>query len=111
MVRIRPLLQPRFELGDEAEFAPVVHAAFGQRRKMLRNNFGRFVDSRFGKGATERVLAAAGIEGNVRPEQLGLAQFAALTRAVVAERTAYAAVHATVHAAAEPLAAQTDGEE
>jgi len=91
MVRLRPLAAPRFELGDEAEFAPVVHAAFGQRRKMLRNNLGRHVDSRFGAGACERVLAAASIAGDIRPEQLSLAQFAALTRAVVAERDAHRA--------------------
>lgn len=88
MVRIRPLAAPRFELGDESELAGVVHAAFGQRRKMLRNNLGRHLEVRFGEGAAERVLAAAGLEGNVRPEQLGLAEFAALTRAVVSERNA-----------------------
>ncbi|MFN2376989.1 MAG: 16S rRNA (adenine(1518)-N(6)/adenine(1519)-N(6))-dimethyltransferase RsmA [Candidatus Binatia bacterium] len=86
MVRIRPLPAPRFDVGDEAEFRAVVHAAFGQRRKMLRNNLGRFVDGRFGAGAAERVLAAAGVDGNLRPEVLGLDQFAALSRAVVAEK-------------------------
>jgi 16S rRNA (adenine1518-N6/adenine1519-N6)-dimethyltransferase len=88
MVRLRPLAAPRFELGDERELAPVVHAAFGQRRKMLRNNLGRYVEGRFGEGAVERVLAAAAIPGDVRPEQLGLAEFAALTRAVAAEARA-----------------------
>jgi 16S rRNA (adenine1518-N6/adenine1519-N6)-dimethyltransferase len=88
MVRIRPLAAPRFELGDENELAPVVHAAFGQRRKMLRNNLGRYVAGRFGADAIDRVLAAAGVAGDVRPEQLGLEQFAALTRAVVAEARA-----------------------
>jgi 16S rRNA (adenine1518-N6/adenine1519-N6)-dimethyltransferase len=88
MVRLTPLAAPRFDLTDESEFAAVVHAAFGQRRKMLRNNLGRHVDGRFGEGAAERVLASASIAGNVRPEQLTLAEFAALTRAVVAEREA-----------------------
>ncbi len=88
MVRIRPLPVARFDLGDEAAFAPVVHAAFGQRRKMLRNNLGRYVESRFGREAIERVLAAAGVAGDVRPEDLGLAEFAALTRAIVAEAAA-----------------------
>jgi 16S rRNA (adenine1518-N6/adenine1519-N6)-dimethyltransferase len=85
MVRIRPLAAPRFELGDESELEPVVHAAFGQRRKMLRNNLGRYVEGRFGPDALERVLAAASIPGDVRPEALGLEEFAALTRAVSAE--------------------------
>jgi len=91
MVRLRPLAAPRFDLGDEAEFRAVVHAAFGQRRKMLRNNLGRHVEARFGAGACDRVLAAAGIAGDVRPEDLGLAEFAALTRAFVAERDVHAA--------------------
>jgi 16S rRNA (adenine1518-N6/adenine1519-N6)-dimethyltransferase len=91
MVRIRPLAAPRFDVGDEGEFADVVHAAFGQRRKMLRNNLGRFVDRRFGDGACDRVLRAAGIAGNVRPEELGLAEFAVLSRAVVAERDRFVA--------------------
>lgn len=88
MVRLVPLAAPRFDVGDERELATVVHAAFGQRRKMLRNNLGRALDARFGEGAAARVLAAAGIAGDVRPEALGLAEFAALTRAVVAERDA-----------------------
>jgi 16S rRNA (adenine1518-N6/adenine1519-N6)-dimethyltransferase len=88
MVRIRPLAKPRYELGDDAEFTPLVHAAFGQRRKMLRNNLGRYVEARFGPGAAERVMEAASVAGNVRPEDLGLAEFAGLCRALVSEREA-----------------------
>jgi 16S rRNA (adenine1518-N6/adenine1519-N6)-dimethyltransferase len=97
MVRLTPLAAPRHDVGDEAEFTAVVHAAFGQRRKMLRNSLGRFTDARFGAGSIEHVLAAAGIGGNVRPEELGLAEFAALSRAVVAERAAHR-MEATPHA-------------
>lgn len=86
MVRIRPLATPRFELGDETELAPVVHASFGQRRKMLRNSLGRWVDARFGDGSFLRVSELAGIAGDVRPEDLSVEQFAALVRAVVAVR-------------------------
>jgi len=88
MVRIRPLAAPRFELGDREEFVPLVHAAFGQRRKMLRNNLGRWVDARFAAGAFDRVLAGSAIAGDVRPEDLGLAEFAALCRGLVAVRDA-----------------------
>lgn len=90
MVRLRPLAAPRFDVGDAAEFAPMVHAAFAQRRKMLRNNLGRYVEGRFGAGAAARVLENAGIPGDVRPEDLALEQFAALCRALVAERDAAA---------------------
>ena len=85
IVRIRPLAAPRFELGDEAAFPGLVHAAFAQRRKMLRNNLGRHLDSRFGKDAGERVMERAGIAGNVRPEELTLAEFAALAREATVE--------------------------
>ncbi len=85
MVRLVPLAAPRFDVGDEREFAAVVHAAFGQRRKMLRNNLGRALDARLGDGTAARVLAAAGVADDGRPEDLGLAEFAALSRAVVAE--------------------------
>jgi len=88
MVRIRPLASPRFDVGDEAELAPLVHAAFGQRRKMLRNNLGRYVDGRLGAGAAGRVLAAANVDGDARPEDLGLETFAALARSFAAERDA-----------------------
>ena len=111
MVRLTPLASPRFDVGDAAEFATVVHAAFAQRRKMLRNNLGRHVESRFGDDAALRVLEAAGTPGDVRPEDLGLAEFAALCRAVVAERdTARAkagAPAATATATAPPKTAVT----
>jgi len=90
MVRIRPLASPREDVGDEREFAPLVHAAFSQRRKMLRNNLGRWIDARVGAGAAERVLAAAEVAAIVRPEDLSLAEFAKLSRAFVTERDAAA---------------------
>jgi 16S rRNA (adenine1518-N6/adenine1519-N6)-dimethyltransferase len=105
MVRLRPLAAPRFELGDEAEFAPLVHAAFAQRRKMLRNNLGRAVESRFGAGAAERVLAEAAVAGDVRPEALSVEQFAALTRAVVRLRDE---AGAAARADEAPAAASTE---
>jgi 16S rRNA (adenine1518-N6/adenine1519-N6)-dimethyltransferase len=85
MVRVTPLGGPRFDIGREADFRSLVHAAFGQRRKMLRNNLGRFVDARLGAGAAARVMEAAGVPGDVRPEDLGLEEFAALGRAFAAE--------------------------
>ena len=41
-----------------------------------------------GRVAALRVLELAGIAGDVRPEELALAEFAALSRAFVAERYA-----------------------
>jgi 16S rRNA (adenine1518-N6/adenine1519-N6)-dimethyltransferase len=69
---------PRVALRDPAFFESVVRAAFGQRRKTLRNALG----SAFGR---ERVVEAglrSGISLERRAETLGLEEFAALTAAL-----------------------------
>jgi 16S rRNA (adenine1518-N6/adenine1519-N6)-dimethyltransferase len=57
-------------------FETVVATAFGQRRKMLRVSLGKLGDA-------EKLLRAAKIEPTARPEELGVAEFAALARAFV----------------------------
>ncbi len=53
----------------------VVDAAFAERRKTMRNALRRLgLDG----DAADAALAAAGVEPNARPEQLGLDRFAAL---------------------------------
>jgi 16S rRNA (adenine1518-N6/adenine1519-N6)-dimethyltransferase len=69
---LRPHEQPPFEIGDRAAFARVVAAAFGQRRKTLRNSLGGLL--------TPAQIAAAGVDASARPETLPPAQFAALAR-------------------------------
>ena len=72
------LLTPRAEPLAPARWAAmerVVAAAFGQRRKMLRASLRQLpVDS-------DALLAATGIDGSLRAEQLPIADFAALARA------------------------------
>jgi 16S rRNA (adenine1518-N6/adenine1519-N6)-dimethyltransferase len=72
------LLTPRAEPLAPARWTAmerVVAAAFGQRRKMLRASLRQLpVDS-------DALLAAAGIDGSLRAEQLPIADFAALARA------------------------------
>ncbi len=64
---------------DYDRFAQLVRTAFGQRRKMLRRSLASI---------PEGSLEAAGIDPTTRPEQLGLAQWVALTKVVVvAERS------------------------
>jgi 16S rRNA (adenine1518-N6/adenine1519-N6)-dimethyltransferase len=80
VVRITPLPggEPRLPLGDPDHFRQVVHAAFGQRRKVLRNA----LRARF---AAEDVMAAleeTGIDGGRRGETLELAELAALALAL-----------------------------
>jgi 16S rRNA (adenine1518-N6/adenine1519-N6)-dimethyltransferase len=56
----------------------VTAAAFGQRRKMLRQSLASLADD------PARMLAEAGIDGTRRAEQLSVADFVALARAVAA---------------------------
>jgi len=72
---------PRVEIGDVRLFTSVVRAAFGQRRKMLRNALGGLMT---GKGisadAGRALYTRAGIDPAARAEQLDLAAFGRLAR-------------------------------
>jgi 16S rRNA (adenine1518-N6/adenine1519-N6)-dimethyltransferase len=80
VVRITPLAggEPRVALGDPEHFRAVVHAAFGQRRKVLRNA----LRARFDEAAVDAALAATGIDGVRRGETLSIEEFAVLALAL-----------------------------
>ncbi len=59
---------------DEALFARIVAAAFGQRRKMLRNTLRGFID--------EAGLTALGISPTARAEELGVGEYVRLANAL-----------------------------
>ncbi|MCO5066208.1 MAG: 16S rRNA (adenine(1518)-N(6)/adenine(1519)-N(6))-dimethyltransferase RsmA [Rhizobiaceae bacterium] len=69
-------LVPRHEPlpADVARLARVTEAAFGQRRKMLRQSLKSL--------GGERLLAATGIDGTRRAETLAVAEFVALANAI-----------------------------
>jgi len=71
---------PALEIPDEEHHRAVVHAAFGQRRKTLRNAL-RAV---YADEAVIAALASVGIDGGRRGETLSLVEFAALARAIPA---------------------------
>src|SRR5262249_4833269 len=75
VVALRPLAEPRFPVDDE-RYGRVVHAAFGQRRKTLRNAL------RVATPDADVTLARAGIDGGRRGETLTPAEFAALANAL-----------------------------
>lgn len=81
VVRIVPLPgnAPRVLLGEPDQFRDVVHAAFGQRRKVLRNA----LKARFSPEAVDGALGATGIDGVRRGETLSIEELAALTLALV----------------------------
>jgi 16S rRNA (adenine1518-N6/adenine1519-N6)-dimethyltransferase len=76
LVRIVRHAEPSVAVPSAHELFALVHAGFGQRRKMLR----RALRARLG-ARTDAVLDAAGIEGTTRAERLTLDDWAALTRA------------------------------
>lgn len=65
---------------DIAALEQVTQAAFGQRRKMLRGSLKSLV------AQPEAVLEVAGIAATRRAEELSVAEFTALTRAVQAQK-------------------------
>jgi 16S rRNA (adenine1518-N6/adenine1519-N6)-dimethyltransferase len=68
----------RVDVPDEEHHRAVVHAAFGQRRKTLRNAL-RAV---YADDAVAAALATTGIDGQRRGETLSLVEFADLARAI-----------------------------
>ena len=78
VVDIRWSPEPRADVGDVGLFRTVVRAAFGKRRKMLRNALADLLPA----PAAAEVFAAAGVDPAARAESLDLAACAALSRAI-----------------------------
>jgi 16S rRNA (adenine1518-N6/adenine1519-N6)-dimethyltransferase len=76
VARLLPLGSARPWIADEALFARIVTAAFGQRRKTLRNALKHFAD--------EAVLEGEGIAPGARGETLGVADYVRLANALAA---------------------------
>ncbi len=83
VVRCRPLQAPRVEIKDMDLFRRVVRATFSQRRKQIRNslraNFGGILSD----DLLDQALVRASVLPTVRPEQLSLEQFGALSDALL----------------------------
>jgi len=67
--------KPALELKDERLFFRIIRAAFGKRRKTLRNSLRGVISS----GKLERFFIQYDIDADVRPETLTLKDFANLT--------------------------------
>ncbi len=72
IVRMIPIPADQIAVKDEALFAKVVSAAFGQRRKTLRNTLRPYL--------AEADFAQLGLDAQLRAENLGVAEFASITR-------------------------------
>ncbi|TFZ47118.1 16S rRNA (adenine(1518)-N(6)/adenine(1519)-N(6))-dimethyltransferase RsmA [Stenotrophomonas maltophilia] len=73
VVRLVPRDPGTINIRDHKRFAEVVRAAFGQRRKTLRNALNNVVSA--------EQFAAAGVRPDARAEQLDVAEFIALANA------------------------------
>lgn len=82
VLRVKLAPTPKVAIDDPRLLTAVVRAAFGQRRKMLRNALQTLAPSlSLEPPAWEDVFAAAGIDGRARGETLDLAAFARLADA------------------------------
>ena len=70
IVRLRPSLQPRFDIGADGVLRTLVTAAFSHRRKILSNGLKGFL--------TPEEIESCGIDSQLRPEALTPAQFGLL---------------------------------
>lgn len=70
IVRLAPLAADQLGAENEALFGRIVAAAFGQRRKTLRNTLREFID--------EGALAELGIDAGLRGERLSVEQYVAI---------------------------------
>ena len=77
-LRFRPA---REDVGDLGTFERLVRGVFLQRRKRLLNALKPVADT-FGRSAAD-LIAAAGVDGTKRPEELTLRDMARLSRAVL----------------------------
>jgi 16S rRNA (adenine1518-N6/adenine1519-N6)-dimethyltransferase len=80
VVRMR-FRTPREDVGTAQTFERVVRGIFLQRRKTLLNAL-KPVAETFGLSAAE-LIAATGVDGTKRPQELTLRDFAQLSRAVL----------------------------
>jgi 16S rRNA (adenine1518-N6/adenine1519-N6)-dimethyltransferase len=80
VIRMTPLAdgKPRAPIANEQHYSQVVHAAFGQRRKTLRNALRAVFD----EGHVDAALSSTGIDGIRRGETLEIAEFAGLAAAI-----------------------------
>ena len=74
VVRVKPRAIPLATINDLAIFERVVRTAFSHRRKTLRNALREMID--------DMQLRASGVDPEVRPERLTVAQFAAIANQV-----------------------------
>ena len=79
VIRMIPRAKPA-EVGDEAFFFRVVHAAFAQRRKTLHNSLSASLGQPFSRDMVAQAISDCSLRPDVRGERLGIPEFAALAK-------------------------------
>jgi 16S rRNA (adenine1518-N6/adenine1519-N6)-dimethyltransferase len=79
VVKLSMLPAPRAPITDDKAFSKVVHAAFSQRRKTLRNA----LQSQYERDTVMSALDHVGLDGGRRGETLSVEEFAALTDSIL----------------------------
>jgi len=74
VVRLVPHAEPPVRIDDMARFEQLLNRAFSMRRKTLRNGLRGLLDA--------AAIEAAGIDPGLRPDAVGLEQFARLANAI-----------------------------
>ena len=78
VIRLTPRSDPP-PVGDERHFRSLVRGLFAHRRKTLRNGVARLPDPDL-EARVRRALEELGIDPGLRPEQVAVAEFAAVSR-------------------------------
>jgi 16S rRNA (adenine1518-N6/adenine1519-N6)-dimethyltransferase len=73
VIRLVPFSSPVHDVGDTSNFSRIVQAAFSQRRKTISNSLKPVLD--------RKTIIACEIDPGLRAENLGIADFARLSRA------------------------------
>ncbi len=79
IARLRPLPEGCYEIDDHAQLGRLVAAAFSKRRKTVRNALKNVVD--------EAGLTAVGIDTSLRPEQIPVSDYVALSNHIARRKT------------------------
>ncbi len=86
IVRFRCKRQLPLDGRARQNFFRLVRAAFGKRRKMLRNALAKSTDLDISRDMVETLLDAAGIDSSRRAETLSLDEYLTLTRALTMKK-------------------------
>ena len=86
VICLRTRKQRPWEILDQGIFFRTVRASFAMRRKKLQNGLASGFPE-LGKAGAGEVIAACGLDANVRGETLSIAQFAQLANEIVRRRS------------------------